>query len=826
VEYVNPDGSVAPPPLPPDYKDEIVIAVSDGKVLSVKATNQFSVLDHVSNEKTTLRYLPDGCFSQRHYLATGPYMNRIDHIVAELDLNMASTFLASAGGWTPGVPFDIYFRVDHGSSVPACPYDFNLSLPDFFQVQNAQGARVQDLGPHAATADFDGRPTQLLTWTVELKPGMPFERWVRVVPGMPPKGVEAVRLHATSPFGTVNPGGTYTARLDLPMTAKGGRVPPGSKLPTAVKPADTVPSRGCPMSGPQTINRDVRIGLSANPPVMRKETGYTTKIFANVKELPGRPIEDGLPLKLELVFHGDVATLADIKQTEDGLTATLSLPPGLQEKPRDLLLRATSKDGHTEHLIVAVDAVLLRGNVVQRPGDGTETPIEGAAVLAGPASGGPQSDTVTDAQGYFEIPAWTEGPYFVLASADGYIQGQPSEPVPASGGKSYLDVAPTVLVFRDEVTLATDRAKKVSELHRALLGGGLVARVLPAPSLPDPAAAGGAVPEFLRRLESGASTRPDSEEAVRRLSLALEVGQLGGRDSAAYASDIASAIYDDGVGMLTDLLSAITSAKELGVFKLGKLSEGSAQAGRLQEVLDVNLLPQQQTYKEKFVQALTSALQKYLLEGAVPSASTEAVAGAIADKVIDSATGRARQELENASQIDPEAEAAALDVLFATPAESLHREVKAAIAGVLSRSYIEMVYSELASAAADAVAGAPTGFAEGGYADAHQHLRANVQIIETTRHQVGFTPGDEALKTFVNGAISDYRAWGKALIIAVTGGQAIPVLARIEPAIDLISAIVKARRFAIGLDLMKETLMPGSIYWQAVGRGIRSAFHK
>jgi hypothetical protein len=313
---------------------------------------------------------------------------------------------------------------------------------------------------------------------------------------------------------------------------------------------------------------------------------------------------------------------------------------------------------------------------------------------------------------------------------------------------------------------------------------------------------------------------------------------------------------------VTGVLGSVQTLRQFSQLKMAA-APSAAQAARWQDALDVQLAPESQAWKDKLSSALSKSLHGYFAKfdlnkkagdaltpaqkgyWSTPKAiedSVKAIVDAIFSKAQDAAVkqttewaasqgitvdGNSVNSNLNAAvqalQENPGTQEAFLDAAMGKPDEVINREAKAAIAQLLARGYLEMVYGELSLMAANAHAGAPSGYADGVYDQVRGMVIRDWNLLNASRDVVGFGPGDEALKAFVDGSIASYKSWGKMAIALVTSGQALPALERVDVALDIGQTILRAARVIKGIEIMEASVTPGSDFWLAVERGVHRA---
>ncbi|HWI63472.1 MAG TPA: stalk domain-containing protein, partial [Symbiobacteriaceae bacterium] len=587
---------------------------------------------------------------------------------------------------------------------------------------------------------------------------------------------------------------------------------PKPAAPPQVPPASHIRRGGCGGTTVGTVDEQ-RISLKAEPAKLDEKNNYTAKVTAQIVALPGRPAATGLPITLDVVPPGE---LKEIKQQADGVSATLTTT---DKQDLEVMVRARSADGAVAFLIVPVGNVALRGDVVRRPGEGKDVPVVGAQVTA-VSAGGKEYQNNTDSRGEYKMTLKAEEAMKVTVTAPGYLDARLKGATPATPNAfGWIQADPIYLVPRDLFDFTHRRGETVYALNKEMFFGSstLLGLLGPAAPVADPLAPGASLDVWLNGIETNPERPAHTEEALRRMNLALEVALLAGTDAKTYADEVASAIWDDGLGMLMDLLNTVNGLSEVTKKQLPLAAPSSAEI--MDNMLKTNLTPTRKSVEQRLADLIYTALG-----GTLGAEWTQERAEALIEHLTEKSIEQSRKTIEQHWKPEPGAQEAVVDMVTGKAGDVLSREAKGAISSLILKRYLEMLTTELDGALRRGVAGPDKGFTANQFAEAQRKVRANIALVRTTRELVGNTPGDEALKTFVEGSMKDYNAWGKLLISAVTLGRAVPVLKRVDIALDLGSAALKGYRFQKGMKLLDETLTPGSIWWQAVQRGIRQAF--
>ena len=886
-----------------------------------------------------LGHLPDSCWT----LKQGVGSREILYQVAPLAVQPKVTVLADTAAWKVGEPQTIYVRVDHDATAPLCPVDVALDLPAWFRLDETQGARVTagkvpspKMTLNLATGDWT--PTQRLSWSATLKPGRPFERWVRVVPSDPPEGVwqtavltepvtirtgneeltapeaslmlsystrmglnaevrpagegawaltvkteiagqpvqdQVLRLTAggaervvylpeggtgatvllreagappvldwyqwemTVPLGTGDVALTLTARsypageertgptLTVPLT--GGQSGPWSEakwvggtqagaVPPARDPLDAMGPEGCT---PASYAAEQRIQLTASPPVLREKNQYTSTITAR---LLGTPEKSSLPLTLQAAAPGQ---LKNVQATGPVVTGTLTTTV---KEPNDLLVTAQSADGDSAYILVPVGKYFVQGKVLYRSGDGTEQAIDRALVGGWePGRTGPHV-TYSDSLGEYRTAVGATSGIKVTAEAPGYLAGAlASTPLPDDEG--LIKAAPLYLVTQDSINLVRRRAEAVAALHKSLepldeLMGW--ANLIEPPNQSDPADSR-EIATWLSRIEASQVRPAHQEEALRRMALALELEQTAARDAKIIADDIATAIWGDGLVLLTELWSVTNGTLEI-TKKMsqyyGKLRGSNDPIARSLDQAKVDLALRQQNAYDLLYDGLQRVVGNLRQ---APAHLTSAQKAEWLDRrtkalllFITKRAWQNRQAALDGWSPDPSPQQQTMSVVTGPLPPGVSLDIKEAIADWLTTEYLEMVYAESRTAVLTA-AKDPAGFPEGGYEVAHAAVRDKLRWVEYYREKVSPTPMEEGFKTFLNGSVEDYRGWGQLAIAAVTGGAAVPVLKQTDIGLSVVRLLISSVRLTKAAGAYSETLAADSFWSRSVREGIRAA---
>ncbi|HYF96398.1 MAG TPA: hypothetical protein VD969_29690 [Symbiobacteriaceae bacterium] len=592
-------------------------------------------------------------------------------------------------------------------------------------------------------------------------------------------------------------------------------------IPAKRQPAGAVGGAGCATSD------QPRVVIKAEPPVLREKEDFTSRITATVVDLPGLPAASGAPVTLAVTAPGLLSKVVSFGATT---TATLTSD---SRSPVDLTVTAETADGDTAYLVVPLGRYFLQGQVLLRPGDGSEQPVDRALVGAWEAGSATPYQTYTDALGQYRTAVRSTEPLTITAEAGGYVKGQLPGKTPGPNNEDTIEAPPLYLISDDTLLLARRRLDAIYGLHNTLgpadnLAGW--AGLFPPPDTPDPTAPGAGIPAWLDRVEQSMSHPPHQEEALRRLNLALELEQIAARNAKWAADDIAATLWDDGLGLLTDLWAAANGTFEI-TRKMGDYYGGlRGKSDPVTQSLDrakVNLLEQKSSLHDRIydvVRRLVGNLSR--APAGLSSAEKAQWVDEKTNSLVSLITGKAWEQRQAALalwQPDPTVQQETLKAVTSPLPQGVSLDIKEVLADWIAREYLAMVSTELTDALKMAAAD-PAGFREGGYEVARLNVRDKLEFVEWTREKVSTTPVEAAFRQFFDGAVADYQNWGQLAIAAVTAGAAVPAMKQIDVGLGLVQTFFKGVRVAKAMNAYFETLAPESDWSRAVRDGIRTAF--
>ena len=667
-----------------------------------------------------------------------------------------------------------------------------------------------------------------LTVLVEELGAPPVLDWYRYSATVPPGAaqVEAELIHMVGGERRSGPKLTVPLTGDEtgPWSAEGGTARPSSTgIPAKQEPVDAVGTAGCTRAAAD----QPRILITADPPVLREKDKYSSRITATIVDLPGLPAREGAPLTLSVSSPGQLSSVI-----ASGTTVTATLTSAARSA-MDLTVSAKTADGDSAFLMVPLGRYFLHGRVLLRPGDGREQPVDRALVGAWEDGSKTPYQTYTDALGEYRTAVRSTTPLTVTADAGGYVRGQLPGKTRGPNDDDIIEAPPLYLVSEDTLDLAQRRLEAIYELHEALGPGDNLAGwagLFPSPATPDPTAPGGGIPAWLGRIEDGMFHPPHQEEAIRRLNLALELEQIAARNAKWAADDIAATLWDDGLGLLTDLWSAANGTFEI-TKKMGdyysKLRGRDDPVTQSLDQAKVNLLGQKDSLYDRIYEAMRRLVGN--LSRAPESMSSAEKAQWLDEKtqsLVSLITGKAWEQRQAALalwQPDPTVQQETLQAVTNPLPQGVSLDIKEVLADWIAQEYLAMVSTELTDALKMAADAAP-GFREGGYEVARLNVRDKLAFVEWTREKVSTTPVEEAFRTFFEGAVADYQNWGQLAIAAVTAGAAVPAMKQIDVGLGLVQTFLKGVRVGKAMDAYFETLAPESDWSRAVRDGLRTAF--
>gem|GEM_PF-2325465 len=778
-------------------------------------------IDDAKRERAreALRVYPPIQFTVPGYEDGMPEHRLVMHAVAHFAVEKKVTLQADTTAVETGVPISLYLKVEHDAKAVNCPVDIGISLPYWFTVKDAQGGEEES----GSLSENDYNAYRNLWWRTQLEPGRVFERWITVIPGTPPDpmpvwapNVEFWGGLYIEPWALPKPD---NVKLELPLASEEH---PASvvALPEKRNPADDLKDGICSAGVATATPAPERIKLEANPPLLRSQDGYKTTITARLVDLPGKPAAKGVPITLEA---NSGATLTNVRTQGTVTTATLSIDPQKALDDSDVLVTAKSADGYGNILIVPVGGLWLMGQVLLRPGDGSESPVDGARVTAREVDGSNVYTGTTESNGWYQIRIKEGKKLAVSVDALGYLPAQLEKPTDPPGKDDAVKAPPIYLVKRDTLEHARRKVAQIQTYQKGLaMGDSLLTKALNwQATVPDPTTPGGKLEQWLQKVANEKSSPPHREEALRRLNLALETAEIAGRDAKTYADEFATAAWDDGVGAALDLLKAVQGMGDM----LGKKAAETPDADHqrlLEQQLSIDFKPKRQALEDKFHGMLMGIFRKIDdVQG------LGLVGGERSDELINFIiaiiTDWSSKTVNQAWQTDDPGQKLLIDTMTGKLPDGIAREIKEVISDAVALAYLETVNAELTAALDRAAQGHPGGFQEGYYQLAQIDVRQRTVTLNHTRNGVGNTPTDVLIKEFVEGSLKDLQGWGYLAITAVTAGQAAAALEKIDFALDIGNALLKGKRFLAGLDMLNQTLSVRSDWWKAMTGGIQAS---
>ncbi len=607
-----------------------------------------------------------------------------------------------------------------------------------------------------------------------------------------------------------------------------------------------------------------RIVVEASPDVLKEENSYTTRITAYMADSQGKPVDKKQKITLKVNepgFFPEAGDKREIVMEGSRISTTLKVD-AINIKDNSItgsdsvFISAETPDNLSGGLRVFIGGILVTGKVCHRDGEGYETGIPNVPVhIESTGKDKKQYTTQTLSDGTYTVKVSSTAPLMIKADAGSlYTRGGLDKAVEfniqnaniSEKDNNLVAEADTIYVVRREViehaqnsvTRYYDRRKKLFPEKNSLASQFINADS----SIAEP---GGALMDYIQTIETAATHKKHEEEALRRLILALETANIavdyGNNPFSQYASDEFFDLMSFTMNGMLEYTKSLNLAENLKSYIMdnrGKYANAADAVVRFEETIKT-IHNAMEKYEDTLLNQYMSIMKRigynrFMMEYTVKDGSSIKLVCNIDQlykeiiKILNDTTNNAIKEELNKDEFIKNRGKDLEKLMDQINLPKIYEdEMKSALKAAFSLSFSAKIEEGLAEALDCAIKGDNIGFDLDGYGIALNDVRIINQWLKDERAAFESTAGNyQMVEEFFNGAKSSYKNWGKHAIAAVTAGQAIPVLEKIDKILDALVYVEQVAKTGYLWSVFENYLFIDSRWNNKVQSGILQAFDR